>query len=156
MLLIYSSGLRRSELINLRKEDVNFEENYVFVHNGKGGKDRQTLLSQKAKQALQLYFKAYDPTFWLFEGQHGGPYSASSIQNIFKKAKIATGINRRATIHWLRHSFASHLILRGVDIAFVQKLLGHESIKTTQIYLHISDVQIRQLESPLDHLDISI
>lgn len=154
LLLIYSAGLRRSEVINLKIKDIQKGRNCVFVKGAKGKKDRYTLLSAKVLRYLRAYYKQEKPVDWLFEGQYGGQYSPTSVQKIFTKAKLKSKVNPYATVHTLRHSFATHLLERGVDLRYIQKLLGHESIKTTEIYTHITKKGMEKLQSPLDNLDI--
>ncbi|MFK7906886.1 MAG: tyrosine-type recombinase/integrase [Chitinophagales bacterium] len=154
LLLIYSAGLRRSEVINLKVKDIQKARNYVFVKGGKGKKDRYTLLSEKVLRYLRAYYKEQKPVDWLFEGQYGGQYSPTSVQKIFTAAKLKSKVNSYATVHTLRHSFATHLLERGVDLRYIQKLLGHDSIKTTEIYTHITKKGMEKLQSPLDNLDI--
>jgi len=112
------------------------------------------LLSKKLLSYLCEYFKEYAPKVWLFEGQDGGRYSESSINSIFHEACRKAGINKKATVHTLRHSFATHLLERGTDLRYIQTLLGHSSSKTTEIYTHITKKGMEQLESPLDNLDL--
>ena len=154
LVLIYSGGLRRSELLNLKVEDVSFDRKTLFVQNGKGGKDRYTFFSDVAQKYLKEYLRQYQPSYYLFEGQHGGKYSESSIQKVFDTARKASNVPGNVTIHGLRHSFATHLIEKSVPLHVVQELLGHNSIKTTEIYLHISNKFRKELKSPLDDLEI--
>ena len=149
---IYSCGLRISELINLRIEDVHKNEGYVFVKGGKGKKDRRTVLSSKLVGLLVAYEEKYKPSYWLFEGQTGGKYSASSIRAIFRRAVKAADANAWATVHTLRHSFATHLLQQGVNLRYVQVMLGHSSPKTTQIYTHVLEINDKVVHSPLDFL----
>lgn len=154
MLLIYSTGLRRSELKKLRKKDILFSRKCIFVKAAKGKKDRYVLLSDKIIKYLKPYLAEYQPKFWLFEGNKAGQYSESSMQSVFTKAKLNSGVNPYVTLHGLRHSFATHLVENNVPIHVVKELLGHNSIKTTEVYLHISDKFRRELKSPLDDLDL--
>lgn len=154
LMLIYSAGLRLNELIQLRLPDLQPEQQRLFVYGGKGKKDRCTLLSPKVWQQLQQYIEIYAPVEWVFEGQDGGQYSARSVQAIFTKAKARSGINAYATVHTLRHSFATHLLEKGVDLRYIQELLGHESSKTTEIYTHITHTGWAKVKSPIDDLDI--
>lgn len=154
LMLIYSAGLRLNELIQLRLPDLQPEQQRLFVYGGKGKKDRCTLLSPKVWQQLQQYIEIYAPVEWVFEGQDGGQYSARSVQAIFTKAKARSGINAYATVHTLRHSFATHLLEKGVDLRYIQELLGHESSKTTEIYTHITHTGWARVKSPIDDLDI--
>ena len=154
LLLIYSGGLRRSELLNLKVEDLNFYRKTIFVRDGKGGKDRYTLFSDIAQKYIKDYFAQYTPTYYVFEGQHGGRYSESSLQKIFDTARKKAKVPSNVTIHGLRHSFTSHIMEKGVPLKAIQELLGHASIKTTEIYLHLSNKYRKELSSPLDDLDI--
>jgi site-specific recombinase XerD len=149
---IYSAGLRISELINLRIEDVRSQEGYLFIRGAKGKKDRRTILSEHLINLLREYYRKEKPCYWLFEGQDGGRYSASSIQKIFRKAATASNINPWATPHTLRHSFATHLLQQGVNLRYIQNMLGHSSSKTTEIYTHIMSIDKEKIKSPLDIL----
>lgn len=152
--LIYSAGLRISELINLRIEDIDSGRNLIFIRNSKGKKDRTTLLSQAILEMLRDYYRQYRPSDYLFQGQNGGKYSVKSIQNVFKRALKHSGIKKQATVHTLRHSFATHLLERGTDLRYIQELLGHSSSKTTEIYTHITQKGIDKIISPFDHINI--
>lgn len=151
--LVYSAGLRRGEVLNLRVNDILFSRKCIFVKSGKGRKDRYVLLSEKAATLLKAYIKVYGPKYWLFEGEKGGKYSETAIQNIFQRAKKKAMVNTYVTLHGLRHSFATHLLENNVPLSAIQEMLGHASIKTTEIYLHISDQFRKQLKSPLDDID---
>lgn len=150
--LIYSSGLRRNELLNLEKEDIDSKRMLLKVRGGKGKKDRYTTLSEKLLQLLREYYKQYRPENYLFEGPEGNRYSATSIQNILKKSAKEAGIKKRVHVHMLRHSFATHLLEQGTSLRIIQELLGHESIKTTEIYTHITNSDIEKIKNPLDDL----
>lgn len=154
LLTIYSAGLRRSELINLKIKDIDKDRKAIVIKGAKGKKDRNSLLSKKLFSYLDVYLKEYKPKEWLFEGQDGGQYSVSSINTIFHEACRKAGITKKATVHTLRHSFATHLLERGTDLRYIQELLGHSSSKTTEIYTHITRKGIEQLESPLDNLSL--
>jgi integrase/recombinase XerD len=154
LLLIYSAGLRRSEILNIKISDLSKDRNMLFIRGAKGRKDRYTIFSDKIRGKLRQYYLEYKPKSWLFEGQYGERYSAGSIQKIFDKAKQKAGIQRRVTTHCLRHSFASHLIENGVDIKIIQELMGHNSIKTTEIYAHVVMKKLEKIKSPIDSLDI--
>lgn len=154
LMLIYSAGLRLSELINLRRTDINPDRKQVVIRGGKGRKDRITLLSTKVLAKLETYLEEYRPKLFLFEGQSGGAYSDTSVQAIFKQAKAKAGITAPATVHTLRHSFATHLLEKGTDLRYIQTLLGHSSSKTTEIYTHVSTKAIGKIKSPLDDLDL--
>ena len=154
LLLIYSAGLRRSELLNLKVKDINVLRRSIHVKGGKGKKDRYVLLAETAVSFLVEYKKQYRPVNWLFEGQHGGKYSASSLQSIFQDALAISKVNSYATLHTLRHSYATHCVENGHNLKSVQEALGHYSLKTTEVYLHISSKALEKLKSPLDNLDI--
>lgn len=154
LMMIYAAGLRLGEVLNLRIADLQPEQRRIFVRAGKGKKDRCTLLSEKVLSELSTYFDLYKPVEWVFEGLDGGKYSERSVQNIFIRAKLKSKINPYATVHTLRHSFATHLLEKGVDLRYIQELLGHESTKTTEIYTHITHKGMDKIKSPLDELDI--
>ena len=154
MMLIYSAGLRLGELTKLRLTDIQADEHRIFVRDGKGKKDRCTILAGKTETLLRSYLAFYRPVHWLFEGADGGAYSDRSVQAIFTKAKERSKINPLATVHTLRHSFATHLLEKGVDLRYIQDLLGHESSKTTEIYTHITKKSWDKIKSPLDDLEI--
>ena len=154
LMLVYSAGLRLGEAINLRLTDLQPEQNRLFVRNGKGKKDRCTILSPKVWEHLKTYIHIYNPVDWVFEGQTGGQYSERSLQEIFTRAKLRSMVNPPATVHTLRHSFATHLLEKGVDLRYIQELLGHESSKTTEIYTHITHKGWNKIKSPIDDLNI--
>ncbi len=159
LMTIYSAGLRIGELINLRIKDIDSKRMQIRVEQGKGKKDRYTLLSSKALEILRTYIKQERPHYYLFEGQGSKvdkplKYSARSIQSILKQSLQRTDIKKKITVHTLRHSFATHLLENGTDLRYIQSLLGHESPKTTQIYTHITTKGFDQIKSPLDGLDI--
>lgn len=147
---IYSCGLRISEAVNLLIKDVDSSAMTVKVVNAKGKNDRYVMLSPKLLELLRRYFVEYKPRKYLFEGQFGDRYSTRSIQQIFNKAVKLAGIKKSVTVHSLRHSFASHLLDNGTDIRFIQKLLGHKHLSTTQIYTHINPVSVKKIKSPFD------
>jgi integrase/recombinase XerD len=151
--LIYACGLRRSELLNLKPTDVDSKRMVLVIRNAKGRKDRIAPLSAKVLEMLRTYYKAYKPKRWLFEGQYAGtPYSAKSLQSVLKQALVKANIHKPVTLHWLRHSYATHLLEGGTDLRYIQELLGHKSSKTTEIYTHVSTKQIQQIKSPFDSL----
>lgn len=154
LMLIYSAGLRLSELIGLERQDLAVERSQLIVRSGKGSKDRITLLSRKALASLEEYLTTYKPKRYLFEGPDGGPYSPRSVQAIFHRAREKAGITKPATVHTLRHSFATHLLEKGTDLRYIQALLGHSSSKTTEIYTHVSTKALGKIRSPLDDLDV--
>tara|TARA_R110002050_G_scaffold33846_7_gene85836 strand:+ start:79195 stop:80286 length:1092 start_codon:yes stop_codon:yes gene_type:complete len=148
--LLYSSGLRRSELLNLKLEDVDSKRMLIRVQGSKGNKDRHTLLSQTVLEDLRLYFREWKPREYLFEGQRGGRYSAQSVLKIVKEAALKAKIKQSVTPHVLRHSFATHLLESGVDLRQIQVLLGHGSSKTTEIYTHVATNTFKNIKNPLD------
>ena len=152
LMTIYSAGLRVSEVVNLRKADILTDRGQLFIRSGKGKKDRYTLLSEKLKPLLEEYLKEYKPSYWLFEGQDHGQYSVRSVQQILRDAVRVSGVNPYATVHTLRHSFATHLLENGTDLRYIQELLGHNNPKTTQIYTHITKRGLDKIRSPLDFL----
>ncbi len=150
--LLYGSGLRLSELLHLKVTDIDAESMIIHIKNSKGNKDRVVMLSKSLLEELRIYYIKYKPVDFLFEGQSGGMYSPKSVQVIVKNAASKAGIKKKVTPHTLRHSFATHLLEAGTDIRFIQQLLGHGSIKTTEIYTHIADVTKSKIKSPLDLL----
>lgn len=155
LMLIYSAGLRRSELINLRIGDLDMERQIVFIRGGKGRKDRQSLLAKNLNPLLEKYVSEYKPRYWLFEGEKGEQYSESSLQKVFKQAALKAGIKKKAHLHSLRHSFATHLLEAGASTRFIQVLLGHESSKTTEIYTQVTHFSLSKIQSPLDQLELT-
>lgn len=149
---IYSCGLRISEVVNLKLQDIDSNAMTVKIVNSKGKKDRVVMLSEKLLELLRTYFKQYKPREFLFEGQNGGKYSTRSIQQIFNRAAAKVKIKKRVSVHTLRHSFASHLLDNGTDIRFIQELLGHKHLSTTQIYTHINPVSVKKIKSPFDSI----
>ncbi len=147
--LLYSSGLRRNELLQLRPSDIDSKRMMVRVRQGKGSKDRLTILSKSTLNDLRQYFKEYRPKNFLFEGVKGKSYSTSSVLNIIVNAAKKAGVNRRVTPHMLRHSFATHLLEKGTDIRHIQLLLGHGSTRTTEIYTHVADRSFMKIEDLL-------
>jgi integrase/recombinase XerD len=154
LMVIYSGGLRISEATRLKMSDIDSQRMQIRIHQSKGKKDRYTLLGQKTLEILRLYYKEYKPKGYLFEGQFGGAYSESSIQEVFREAKAKASITKKATVHTLRHSFATHLLENGTDLRYIQALLGHSSSKTTEIYTHVTTKGFDQIKSPIDQLNI--
>jgi len=151
LIMTYSSGLRASETARLKLTDIDSKRMTVKVSDGKGGKDRYSILSQTALEHLRQYWKKYRPTEWLFEGQKKDDHiSIHSIQLMFYAARKRAGITKQASVHTLRHSFATHLIEAGTSLHHVQLLLGHRSPTTTTVYLHVSRLNLSQVISPLD------
>jgi len=149
--VLYGCGLRVSEIINLKKEDVNFEEELIHVRLAKGKKDRFVKIPNSMREDLENFMKVSEGVY-LFGSNRGGKLTAKTIQAILKNSAKKAGIKKRVYPHLLRHSFATHLLEQGSDLRVIQKLLGHSSIKTTQIYTHISQVSIKNIKSPLDNL----
>lgn len=147
---IYSCGLRISEAVNLEIKDIDSSAMTIKIVNAKGKNDRYVMLSPKLLELLREYFIEYKPKKYLFVGQFGDYYLPRSIQQIFNKAVKVAGIKKRVTVHSLRHSFASHLLDNGTDIRFIQELLGHKHLSTTQIYTHINPVSVKKIKSPFD------
>jgi site-specific recombinase XerD len=150
--VIYSAGLRLSEVIEMKLNDIDSKRMLIKIVQGKGKKDRYVMLSEKLLIILREYYKEYKPKEYLFEGQKGGKYSARSVQAIFKEALRNSKIKKEASVHTLRHSFATHLLESGTDIRIIQQLLGHSSLKTTQIYTQVSSSKISEIKSPLDFI----
>lgn len=148
--LLYGSGLRLQELVDLQRRDINFESNTLLVRKGKGGKDRITIVGHALKDDLLAYYaQASFKTPYVFEGR-SGKYSKKSVQAVLKDAGSAIGA--RLTPHMLRHSFATHLLEAGLDIRYIQKLLGHASVNTTQVYTHVTASDLTKIRNPLDNL----
>lgn len=151
--LVYACGLRRSELLNLVPGDIDSVAGRLFIRSGKGKKDRIVPISEKMIDVLRVYYKAYRPVDWLFEGEVPGKrYSETSIHKVFQNAKRLAGIQKPATLHSLRHSFATHLMDSGYDTRLIQVLLGHSSSKTTELYTHVSIRTLHTVRSPFDDL----
>ena len=150
--LLYSTGLRVSELVNLKVEDVNFGEKSGWVRRGKGAKDRLFVLSENLGKELQEYLQGKGHKYMFSKDE---PLTTRNIQKIIKGTKTRAGITKKATPHTLRHSFATHLLEQGTDIRLIQTMLGHSSLSTTQVYTHVSGEQIRKVQNPLDALNNS-
>ncbi|MEQ3691122.1 MAG: site-specific tyrosine recombinase/integron integrase [Flavobacterium sp.] len=151
--LIYSCGLRCGELLALKPVHIDSKRNIIMVKNSKGKKDRIVPLSPKILEMLREYYLAFKPKNYLFEGQTvGNPYDNRSLQQVLKQALTKVGITKPVTLHWLRHSYATHLLESGTDLRYIQELLGHNSSKTTEIYTHVSTKSIQQIKSPFDDL----
>ncbi|WP_028297732.1 site-specific tyrosine recombinase/integron integrase [Olivibacter sitiensis] len=151
--LIYACGLRRSELLNLQPVHVDSRRGVLLIKQAKGRKDRITPISVKIIELLREYYKAYKPAVWLFEGQNKGEqYSEKSLENVLKQALKKAGITKPVSLHWLRHSYATHLLENGTDLRYIQELLGHNSSKTTEIYTHVSTKSLQNIKSPFDDL----
>ena len=150
--ILYSAGLRISELLELKPGDINESRNLIRVRQGKGKKDRYTLLSRPLMKKLAEYNRLYKPQVWLFERRPGEPFTESIVSKRLKAAAQEAGITKRIYPHLLRHSFATHLLEQGTDIKIVKELMGHNNIKTTERYVHIADTYKSNIKSPLDDL----
>jgi len=156
LMTIYSAGLRVGEACNLRVEDIDSARMRIIVRNGKGHKDREVTLSEYLLTSLRVYFKQYQPDNYLFPGKDKTKaYSQSSARAILKKSVKRSGITKKATPHTLRHSYATHMMDKGIDLRFIQALLGHKSIKTTLHYCHLSKSAMQTISSPLDDLKLT-
>lgn len=153
LFLIYSAGLRVGEVVRLKPKDIESNRMLIKVNKGKGAKDRYTLLSNIALEQLRKYFKLYKPETWLFAGSKEGDHiTERTVQRIFEGCCTKAKINKEVSVHTLRHSFATHLLESGVDLRYIQELLGHASSKTTEIYTHVTQKNISEILSPLDKL----
>lgn len=150
--ICYGMGLRVSEVVNIKITDIDSNTMQVFIERAKGKKDRYANLPESILEQLRAYYKLHKPQKYLFEGLQGEQYSIRSVQQVFKNAMKKAGINKVIGIHGLRHSFATHLLENGTDIKFIQELLGHNDIKTTMRYIHVSEQQLKNVKSPLDNL----
>jgi integrase/recombinase XerD len=151
--LIYACGLRRSELLNLTLKDILSDRNLIFIRQSKGKKDRVVPIGNKLIEMLRDYYKAFKPKTWLFEGQFPNTkYSEKSLENVLKQSLSKAKISKKVSLHWLRHSYATHLLESGTDLRYIQELLGHSSSRTTEIYTHVSTRNLQQIRSPFDDL----
>jgi integrase/recombinase XerD len=151
--LIYACGLRRGELLNLTLKDIQSDRNLLLIRQAKGKKDRVIPISSKLIELLRNYYKEWKPKTWLFEGQFPNtPYSAKSLESVLKQSLTKAKIGKPVSLHWLRHSYATHLLENGTDLRYIQELLGHKSSKTTEIYTHVSTSIIKMIKSPFDDL----
>jgi integrase/recombinase XerD len=150
--LVYSSGLRMSELLGLTVNDIDSSRMVICILQAKGFKDRTVPLSEKILELLRQYYKAYRPKEYLIEGINGKQYSPESVGRIVKRAAKKVGITKRVTTHTLRHSYATHLLESGVDLRYIQVLLGHNSSRTTEIYTHVSNYSLSAIKSPYDQI----
>lgn len=147
--LMYSSGLRISELVNVKVKDFDFENKLLRVQQGKGKKDRNTIISEKVVDVLQKYTKNKNASDYVFESQRGGKLTKRSVQKVFSDNLKKSEIKKEASCHSLRHSFATHLLENGTDIRYIQELLGHKNLDTTQIYTKVANNNLKSIESPL-------
>ncbi len=151
LMLVYSSGLRVSEVVKLRPGDIDVERGLIHIKGAKGRKDRYTILSDTVKREIPAYIETYKPEKWMFYGREKSKHiSTRTVQKVFEIAIKKAGIEKDATVHSLRHSFATHLLENGIDLRYIQELLGHKSSKTTEIYTHVSNRDLRKIRSPLD------
>jgi site-specific recombinase XerD len=154
--LTYSAGLRRSEVQELKMNDLNLKSGQLFIRECKGNKDRITVLSGRLAGLLKSYLEEYKPKKYLFEGDiPGEKYSFTSMSSALKDAAKSAGIKRRVHMHMLRHSFATHCLEQGMDVRYVQELLGHYNLKTTERYTHLTTIAMKKLKSPFDNLDFN-
>ena len=151
---LYAAGLRVGEALNLKLLNINSHRMVIEVQNPKGNKDRIVPLRPPLLKLLRQYFKIYRPKKYLFEGANSNRYSASSVRKVIKKACQAAGIRKKVTAHTFRHSYATHLLEMGIDLRYIQTLPGHNSVKTTEIYTHVSTKAIGNIKSPLENLSL--
>jgi len=154
--LIYSAGLRRSELLNMKLEDINSQRMQITIRNSKNKKDRIVPLSESILKMLRLYYKAFKPKLYVFEGRGDMRYNERSLAYVLKSACKKANIKKNVNLHMLRHSYATHLLESGTDLRFIKELLGHKSSKTTEIYTHVSQKSLDKIKSPFDQLEIKI
>jgi len=155
--LVYSAGLRVSEVVKLRVEDIDAERRMIHIRCAKGRKDRYTMLSSVALDMMRQYLKEYGQSIWLFPGRDREKHiTIRSAEKIFSNSCKRANIKKNVTVHSLRHSFATHLLEGGTDLRYIQELLGHQSSKTTEIYTHVSNKEINKIKSPLDSLQIKM
>lgn len=154
VMIAYAAGLRASEIINLKIKDIDSERMVINIRGAKGKKDRTVMLGRNLLLILRYYYKKYKPTDYLFEGQYGKMYSKRSINLFIAEAKYKAGIKKEGSTHALRHSFATHLLEGGTDLRIIQELLGHNDIKTTLRYTHVSIKHIQNIHSPFEKIDM--
>ena len=155
LMLVYSAGLRVSEVVKLKHEDIDSDRKLILIKGSKGKKDKYTTLSNVALGKLRIYYKykSVKPKNWLFPGQREGSHiSTRTVEKVFEDAVGKTGIKKDISVHSLRHSYATHLLESGVDLRYIQELLGHKSSKTTEIYTHVSKKDLGKIVSPLDRM----
>ena len=153
LMTLYSGGLRIGEVVHLKLADIDSGRMMIRVEQGKGRKDRYVMLSQKLLLTLRRYWREYQPALWLFPGADPSrPLTRGSVDRLFARAKERAGIQKRVSPHSLRHAFATHLLERGVNILVIQRLLGHRSLRSTEIYTHVAENYVSDTKSPLDDL----
>jgi site-specific recombinase XerD len=150
--LMYASGLRISEAINLKTKDLDFDNRFIYVRKGKGQKDRKTLLPKILQDIFKKYAALKNGEEYIFESERGGRLTERSMQKVFFNALKLSGVKKQATCHSLRHSFATHLLEAGTDIRYIQELLGHRRLETTQVYTKVANNKLREIKSPLDEI----
>ncbi len=150
--MAYAGGLRVSEIVNMKSVDIDSKRMVMTIRQGKGKKDRQVMLSEKLLLMLRAYYKQYKPRKWIFEGPDGEPYSTRSISKMVARCKEKAKVYKKGSIHAMRHSFATHLLEGGTDLISIKQLLGHNSLRTTMQYTHVSKKMISKIQSPLDKL----
>lgn len=152
--IIYSCGLRIGEVLNLKIEDVDSERMVLQIKQGKGAKDRVVPLAQNVLVLLRKYYSKYKPKIYLFNGEDNLQYSPTSIRNVLKRAVYKAHIKKNVTPHTLRHSYATHLLEQGIDLRYIQVILGHSSVKTTEIYTHVSTKNLQGIKSPIEGMQL--
>jgi len=150
ILCMYSCGLRRSELLHLKIQDIDSSRGVIRIRNSKGAKDRDVSLPNKLLDVLRLYYQKYRPQDYLFEGVKQKTYSTSSLRKVLRRALIKAGVKKRVSLHSLRHSYATHLVEKNINLRYIQEALGHKSSRTTEIYTHLSKEHIANMVSPID------
>lgn len=153
LVIVYGAGLRIGEALGLKLTDISRDESLLYIREGKGLKDRRVPMSPMMLKTLERYYKRYRPKVYVFEGAKGGAYAQSSARQVLKRSVLAAGIRKHVTLHTLRHSYATHLLERGVGLRYIQELLGHGSPKTTMLYTHVSGKRLGEIASPLDDMD---
>lgn len=156
LMCAYGCGLRSGEVLRLKLTDIHRERKLLRIEQSKGNKDRYVPLPDSLLAQIEVYYRAYSPKLYLFEGEKGGMYSATSLGKVFRKAVMNAEIQKNVTLHTLRHSYATHLLEKGVNLRYIQDILGHKSPKTTQIYTHVSKKALENIRSPLDDLNNNI
>lgn len=152
--LLYACGLRIGEALKLQVRDIDRKRKFMHIRSAKGAKDRYVPVPERMVSLLTSYLESYGPKYFLFEGQHGGMYSAVSARQVLKRSLHRAGIRKSVTLHTLRHSHATHLLENGTDLRFIQELLGHNSPKTTMIYTHVSTTSLDKIKNPFDDFDL--
>jgi integrase/recombinase XerD len=155
LMILYSAGLRLNEALHLTPEDIDSQKMSIRVREGKGGRERRVILSEKLLDTLRRYFREYKPKKWLFYGPtRETPIGPRTVQRMIRQTAAHAGLTKRVTAHLLRHSFATHLLEHGTSLRYIQELLGHRNLKTTLVYTHVSPKALNRVLSPLDRLPI--